>query len=182
MPPPHPGPHRDNREAVTAARGHARQAVIVLARDRGAQPATRPSGTGQAASVPDVAPLDGARAARDIELAARHTAREHIRAAREAGHTWQQIGYALGVTPGGDASQAGESVAEAAYTYAAGPPGSDTWWQPRSLLWRCASCGQVISDHGPIQGPAEDEQGHAEGCPRLAAAAAVWDAGWEAGQ
>ena len=50
----------------------------------------------------------------------------------------------------------------------------------RSFLWRCASCEQVISDHGLIAGPADNEPGHADDCGRLATAVAEWDAGWEA--
>jgi hypothetical protein len=38
----------------------------------------------------------------------------------------------------------------------------------------------VISDHGLISGPVDDERGHAENCPRLAATIAAWDAEWDA--
>ena len=50
----------------------------------------------------------------------------------------------------------------------------------RSFIWRCRSCDQAISDRGLIAGPADDEMGHTEDCPRLAAAVAEWDASWEA--
>jgi hypothetical protein len=124
---------------------------------------------------------DGARAARDIELNARHAARDYVRQAREAGHSWDQIGHTLGVTPNSDTDQAGLTVAEAAYTYAAGSPHSDTAIRyGRSFVWRCASCDQTVSDRGLIAGPADDEIGHADDCGRLAAAVAEWDAGWEA--
>ena len=129
---------------------------------------------------PRPGPLAGARSARDIELGSRHAAREYIRAAREAGHGWDEIGQALGLAPGGDADQEGLTVAEAAYTYAAGRPDTEAPWRPRSFTWRCRSCEQAISDRGLIAGPADDELGHAEDCPRLAAAVADWDASWEA--
>jgi hypothetical protein len=175
MPPPASGP--DERARASEA---ARRAVASLARDRGAEFITRPAFRGSDRTVRDLEPLTGARAARDIELAARRAARDYIRAARESGHGWDQIGHALGVVPGGDADQAGLTVAEAAYTYAAGRPDTEAPWQPRSFPWTCGSCDQVISDQGLIAGPADDEPGHADDCPRQRAAIAEWDAGWEA--
>jgi hypothetical protein len=147
----------------------------------GFEPTPSPAGRRADITVRDLEPLTGARAARDIELAARRAARDHIRAAREAGHGWDQIGHALGLAPGADADQAGLTVAEAAYTYAAGHPHTDTAIRyGRSFLWRCRSCDQAVSDRGLIAGPAEDELGHATDCRRLAAAIAEWDAGREA--
>ncbi len=175
MPKPASGP--DERAAASAA---ARRAVTGLARDRGAEFTARPAFRGSDRTVRDLEPLTGARAARDLELAARHTARDYIRAARESGHEWDQIGHALGVVPGGDADQAGLTVAEAAYTYAAGRPDTEAPWRPRSFPWTCGSCDQVINDQGQVAGPADDEPGHADDCPRQAAAIAEWDAGWEA--
>ena len=103
--------------------------------------------------------------------------------AREDGHSWHDIGTALDLTPGADADQAGESIAEAAYTYAAGHPDSETAWRyGRSFAWTCQSCDAVISDRGLCNGPADDERGHSDDCPRLAVTVAAWDAEWEAGQ
>jgi hypothetical protein len=162
-------------------RDHARSAVIGLARCRGAEVTTRPMLPDSDLTVRDLEPLDGARAARDIELGARYAARNYIRQAREGGHSWQQIGRALGLAPDADADQAGPTVAEAAYTYAAGNPHTDTAIRyGRSFVWRCRSCDQAISDRGLIAGPADDELGHTDNCPRQAAAIAEWDAGWEA--
>ncbi len=159
----------------------ARRALIGLARDRGAEFITRQAYRGSDMTVRDLEPLAGALAARDVELGARHAARDYIRQAREAGHSWDQIGHALGMAPNADADQAGLTVAEAAYTYAAGSPHTETAVRyGRSFIWRCRSCDQAISDRGLIAGPADDELGHAEDCPRLAAAIAEWDAGWEA--
>ena len=168
-------------ERLAAIRDHARRAVTGLARDRGAEFTTREASRGSGTIVRDLEPLTGARAARDIELGARHAARDYIRQAREAGQGWDQIGQALGVAPGADADQAGLTVAEAAYTYAAGSPHTDTAIRyGRSFVWRCRSCDQAISDRGQIAGPADDEIGHTGDCPRQAAAIAEWDAGWEA--
>jgi hypothetical protein len=159
----------------------ARRALIGLARDRGAEFISREAHRCSDRTDCDLEPLAGASAARDIELGARHAARDYIRQAREAGHSWDQIGHALGVAPNADADQAGLTVGEAAYTYATGSPYSDTAVRyGRSFVWRCRSCDQAISDRGLIAGPADDEMGHAEDCPRLAAAIAEWDADWEA--
>ena len=85
------------------------------------------------------------------------------------------------MAPGADADQAGLTVAEAAYTYAAGSPHTDTAIRyGRSFPWRCRSCEQVISDRGQVAGPADDEAGHGEQCPRLAAAVTAWNAEWDA--
>ncbi len=155
----------------------ARRAVIGLARDRGFEFTSRPEFPGSGTAVPDVEPLTGARTARDIELGARRAARDYLRAAREAGHSWDQIGHALGLAPNADADQAGLTVAEAAYSYAAGSPYTDTAARyGRSFPWRCLACDHTISDRGLIAGPADDELGHAEDCGRLAAAVAEWNA------
>ncbi len=165
---------RDRWRASAAAR----RAVIGLARDRGAEFTDRPEFPGSGTTVPDLDPLTGARTARDIELGAQRAGRDYIQAAREAGQNWDQIGHAIGLAPNADADQAGLTVAEATYTYAAGSPYTDTAMRyGRSFPWRCRSCEHTISDRGLINGPADDELGHAENCSRLAAAVAEWNAG-----
>jgi len=168
------------RERTFEARNRARAAAFQLARDSGAPLVSRPAYHGTEVMTRDVESLAGALAARDLEYAARATARDYVRRAREAGHTWEYIGQALGLEPNADADQAGMTVAEAAYTYAAGSPYSDrAVGYGRTFSWHCRSCDQTISDRGLIAGPAEDEAGHARGCLRLAAEAAQWDADWE---
>jgi hypothetical protein len=174
---PRPQNSLDN---LSATRDEARAAAHRIALDVGARIIRRPVFPGAQATVRDVEPLAGARAARKVELGARATALGYIRDAREAGHSWHDIGTALGVVPGGEPDLAGETTAEAAYTYAAGRPDTHAPWQPRSFPWTCHSCEQVISDRGLCNGPADDEHGHAEGCSRLAAAVTAWDAEWEA--
>ena len=175
-----------DQERIAAARDAVRREAFRLARDSGAASSPgRSTPRDPEPTIRDVEPLAGARAARDLELAARGAARDYIRQAREAGHGWDQIGHTLGLSPGRDADQEGASPADAAYTYAAGRPDTEAPWRPRSFLWTCRSCDQHISDHGLIQHPADDEIGHAEDCPRLTAAIAAWDAEtaeWEAGQ
>ena len=178
-----PDPANDPDAGVQAASPAFRavRAIRDLARERGAELITRPNFPGSRMRVHDLEPLTGARAGRDIELASRRAARDFIRQAREAGHGWEQIGHALGLSPNADADQAGLTVAEATYTYAAGNPHTDTAIRyGRSFVWRCLSCDQAISDRGLIAGPADNEIGHADNCDRLAAAVAEWDTGWEA--
>jgi len=181
---------REEREkAVSAARRVARRAVMELARDEGAEVIRRPAFRGAQLNVQDIEPLAGLRASRAVELGARFSARNYVRDAREAGHTWHEIGTALDLTPGGEADLAGGTIAEAAYSYAAGNPDTETARRyGRSVSWTCESCESLISDHGLCNGPADDERGHADGCTRLAATIAAWDAEsatfdaeWEAG-
>ncbi len=187
------GPTQNAQDAAArfdAARETVRRETFRLATDAGAQVITRPMFRSEPEpTVRDVEPLEGARAARDLEIAARGAARDYIRQAREAGHGWDQIAQALGLVPGRDADQQGATPADTAYTYAAGRPDTEAPWEPRYFGWTCRSCDQHISDRGLIQGPADDEPGHAENCPRLTAAIAAWhaawadlDAEWEAGQ
>jgi hypothetical protein len=158
-----------------AARETARREIFRLARDSGAGLVTRPAYPMPNAPVTrDVEPLAGARTALDLELAARGIARDYVRQAREAGHGWDQIAQALGLDP------SGEKLADLAFDYVAGRPDPEAPWAPRYFRWTCPSCDQHITDRGPIQGPEDDELGHAHGCRRLAQAIADWDASWEA--
>lgn len=164
-----------------AARNLARRAMLDLARDAGIPTINHPPYPGARTTVPDVSPLTGLEVSRQIELAAREHASGYVRAARETGHTWHDIGTALGLVPGGDAQQAGETVAEAAFTYAAGHPGTETARRyGRSVVWHCGSCDHTITDQGLSNGPADDERGHADNCARHAATIATWNAEWDA--
>jgi hypothetical protein len=153
---------------------HAAVQRIVLG--TGGQIVTRPivSSEPDGPASRDAEPLVGLGAARAAELAARGLARRYVRAAREDGHSWTVIGAALRLPSGGDVG-AGETIAEATFRFAAGPP--DSHWNP-SVTWRCRACGGLVSDRGPVSGPRDDEPGHAGGCRRLAAAAAAWEASW----
>lgn len=158
----------DPHEQQRAASNLARRAMLDLASTAGAQTVTRPAFRSPHATVRDIEPLAGLAASRRLEIAAREHAAGYVRAAREAGHSWHDVGTALGLVPGGDAQQAGETAAETAFTYAAGHPDTETARRyGRSVTWTCGSCDQVIIDHGLCNGPAEDERGHAGNCPRL---------------
>lgn len=169
---PEPGP----RDRGYAARREARSAAFRLALDSGASTVTRQSSFGDS-TILDVEAAAGLRAARDLEQAARHCTLQYIRQAREAGYTWHDIGTVMRLTP--DRDQA-ETTAEAAFTYATDPDSSYTRTYGPSFAWKCPSCTSTILDQSLDNGPADNERGHAENCPRLAATIEAWDAEWAA--
>lgn len=136
-------PYADRREAVL-------RAVAGLARL-----------DGQGTQVP---PLTAIRGAAILRREAQAILDEQVQAARTAGHSWQEIGEALGYT---------KAPAEQAYYVLAIA-------RERFPGWVCPACGQVISDAGPGMRPADAESGHADGCTRLAEATAAWEAAREA--
>jgi hypothetical protein len=180
------GPNTSGQDAERHAfevRETARREAFRLARQAGADIIDRPMySSGTEPTVRDIEALAGACAARELELAARGTARDYIRRAREAGHDWDRIGRSLGL----DRGERGETTpADAAFDYAAGP-GRDPW-ESRYFGWTCRSCERHVSDGGQIQHPADDQRGHAPDCARLAGEIAEWnaeaerfDAEWEA--
>jgi hypothetical protein len=160
-----PGTRQARLEAAEAARAAVGRAVREVIRET----------EGGHITDPLAAPLANIRAARRVELAARGRAREHIRAARETGRTWHEIGAALDL--GAEAADRGRSAGEAAYDFAAGEPlrQLDRRW----FGWTCPACQGRILDRGPEAGhPVDAEEGHADGCERLAATVAAHDAEW----
>jgi hypothetical protein len=147
-------------------------AVLRLACMTGAQIVQAPPWPGASFIEEQPEPGAGIRIALALERAARAGVRVYIARAREAGMSWHEVGGALGVAELAPAR--GSSVAEAAWEYAAGRP-AHLSGQPGEFRWVCPDCGEVVSDRGPGgRSPAEDEQGHAKGCHRLAAAVAQW--------
>ena len=88
---------------------------------------------------------------------------------------WHEIGGLLGFGP--LAADADVPVVGYAFGCAVGPRSAGPWFDPPVFLWTCPACGQRIRDRGPVLMPAADEKGHADGCGRLAAAMAEWQAG-----
>lgn len=171
---------RDGYMGVMAATVAAHRAAIDLARSEGTRLTTRPAFPGSGIVASDLQPLEGVRAAHQIEAGARFAAREYIRQAREDDASWLEIGRALGLAPSPD--QAARTIAEAAYTYTAGSPDTDlARHDGRSFGWLCFSCHQVIDDRGPQTGPAQDEHDHSDSCRRLAEKLAEWEKQREAG-
>ncbi len=155
-----------------------RRAILDMVRESGGHISERPIYLGSSVSRPDAEPMAALGTIRHVEAAARHNARRYIRDAREAGHGWHDIGAVLGMTGG---TGYGETVAEAAYTYPAGDLDSAYARDyGRSFTWTCPSCDAAIHDRGPYSGPANDKEGHARDCSRLAAAVAEREAQWEA--
>ena len=68
------------------------------------------------------------------------------------------------------------SVASYAFDYTIGPRSTGPWYDPPVFPWTCPTCGQTIRDRGPVLMPVADEKGHADGCGRLAAVQAEWQA------
>jgi hypothetical protein len=169
------------RDREYAVRNEARKAVRRLVIDAGAQLTTRPLFPGADVTIRDVEPAAGLSAARGLEHAAHRLALGYIRQAREAGHTWHDIGTTMHLPS--DRRHTGRTIAEAAFDHAAGDPDSDyARTYGRSVGWTCTTCSKAISDHGLDNGPADDERGHAPGCQRLARTIHAWEAEWEAGQ
>jgi hypothetical protein len=170
---------RRDRE-ISAARAAARVTTLNLALAGGAPAITRPLFPGTTLTTREVDPIAGLRASHDLEQTARYLACDDVRQAREAGHSWNDIGTALHFTRD---REPGRTVAEAAFDYAAGNPDSHyARTYGRSITWSCTSCDQAISDHGLANGPADDERGHAPGCQRPARTIRARDAEREAGQ
>jgi hypothetical protein len=165
---------RRNREA----RDFTRQAVHGLAREMGAQATSQPMFRHDPGSpaVRDYDPAAGMSAARAVELAARRMARDYVKVARQDGMTWRQIGETLSLAAD---TKNYRTVADAAFDFAAGDPGSHyARTYGRTFGWTCPECLGVVSDHGPVSGPHDDEPGHKDGCKRLAATVAAWEAQW----
>ena len=153
------------------------------------------AGTAVSAAVLRLAYLTGAQIVQRRRGPAHHSPRSSPSPARASGSPWRwsaQRGPGCACTSPGRGRRAcpgtrsaepwawpswprrGSSVAEAAWEYAAGRP-AHLGGQPGVFRWVCPDCGEVVSDRGPGErSPAEDEQGHAEGCHRLAAAVAEW--------
>jgi hypothetical protein len=168
--------HQAARDAALSAHWAVEREVLKLAEVEGA-PITEASMFPGSISITRYAePLAGIRAAVMVEADAARVKREYAKRAREAQLTWLQIGQVIkGDLPGSEDLD-GYNLAVAAYEYFAGPP--DIWHQP-VFTWTCPACEQYVSDRGPYEGnPLDNEHGHGEGCTRMAAEVAAWDARW----
>ena len=125
-------------------------------------------------TIADAESLAGVRAATRLGNAAHRLTTDYVRQAREDGHSWHEVGMALGL---GDEAEHGGSLASAAYDYAA----DHLTVGRRSIVWTCLACNRTVIDNGPEAGhPADAEVGHADGCSRLTAAIEAWETAWEA--
>jgi hypothetical protein len=165
----------NRRQIADLARQWAARAVLGIVRESGGQVVDRPVFRDRPdldLKVTGANPMAGLQAAAGLRHAARTLTLDYVRYAREDGQSWQDIGIALGFSDDPDSAM---SAAETAYHYAAGS--TPTW---RSFAWTCLQCRATIIDRGPDVGhPADCEEGHTDGCTRLAAAVAAWTASWD---
>jgi hypothetical protein len=156
------------------ARQWSTRAVLGIVRESGGQVVDRsafPDRPDLLLKITGTNAMAGLQAVVALKHAARKLSLDYVRYAREDGHSWQDIGIALGFS---DDPEAGISAAEAAYNYAAGT--TPAW---RSFAWVCLQCRATIIDRSPDVGhPADCEEGHTDDCPRLAAAVAAYTASW----
>jgi hypothetical protein len=113
------------------------------------------------------------RALRALELAVHAEVLGHVRRAREAGESWAAVGEMLGLGP--IAADRPGPLGELAYDFSAGLPTVDPFPAAAVFRWDCPGCGGRIADHGPVKGPALDQDGHRSDCARLARDVADWE-------
>lgn len=119
-------------------------------------------------------PLAEVTAAVHLEWAAQEAVRTRARTAREDGASWAQIAGALGSEPDPDR---GITPAAAAFGRVASDLG-----RGQVFAWTCPECRETVIDRGPeLAHPEDQEQGHADGCARLAEAVRGWRAQLEGG-
>lgn len=119
--------------------------------------------------------LAGIAAARRIANVADSLMRDYAKRARGEGLSWREIAGALPINPDATDHRSG-----AAFLWVAPSPSMP--FDDITTSWECASCGQRVTDRGPFNGhPADDEDGHAEGCARHAEDIRAWRAlsGWD---
>jgi hypothetical protein len=103
------GQARQDPDLIEDGRRAARHAIEELALRHGAAALTRPPHPGARSTIRSVEPLAGLRAAREIEFGTRHAISNYIRDARETGQSWHDIGTAMHLVPGRDASLEGDT-------------------------------------------------------------------------
>jgi hypothetical protein len=156
-----------NTESAERAELQARQLV-----ERAVRAVVAPTETVERRIRPDSdyswsepSPLAGFRAAQQVKrLAEAQVYKYAVQLRAEGIASWRQLADMLAI-PYDD----GYSRAERAFELMA--HGADSFTGPR-VSWTCGGllgCGQYVTDRGPYNGwPADNEDGHAEGCRRLA--------------
>lgn len=126
-----------------------------------------------------VDPLPGVRAAAVLRDVAWRVLVDAVEAARAAGRSWEELGEALGLPLDG------EPLGEVAFAFVVErrepERARELFWSP-ATSWRCASCGELVTDRGPFEShPDDNESGHATDCARHLADVRAWQTrtGWE---
>lgn len=118
------------------------------------------------------APADytaGVAAARMVAAHAHELINHYARNARSEGHSWRDLADPLGV----DTDDAYVDPAVAAFEMIAGKPSMR--FDPLWTSWRCVTCGELVTDHGPYNGhPTDCETGHDQACARHQAEVAAY--------
>jgi len=165
--------------SVSDAYFAAQYAVIRLTEAEGAQIWERSVWLSTSITRRYAKPLADVRATQVRPETTARVNREHAERARGDGITWEQIGEALGLDQG-QGGMSGYDLGVAAFERFTA--GADLRY-PVSFQFGCASCGEYITDRGPFEShPVDNEQGHAEGCVRMAADIIAWQAqqdAWE---
>lgn len=142
--------------------------VVQLIRDEHGDAAVRePDSGGNATPFPKPAewPL-GLAAVAGVHRTVESLLRDWVHAARGDGLDWAHIAEAIGET----AHESPRAAADAAFAWAA----PDPHWPGDvvATIWRCASCGEWVRDHGPRDlGFESVEEDHAPDCHRYQPAA-----------
>ncbi|MFI7510668.1 hypothetical protein ACIBSS_28005 [Micromonospora aurantiaca] len=115
---------------------------------------------------PEPQPLAGLQAALAVTRLAQNQAYTFAKGLRGEGASWDEIADLLEIEWSADYVQR-----ERAFELVAGPVSS--YGYDRYVFFTCGGprgCGQRVTDRGPFNGyPSDNEDGHAEGCRRLAA-------------
>jgi hypothetical protein len=115
---------------------------------------------------PEPQPLAGLQAALTVARLAQDQAYKFAKGLRGEGSSWSQIAELLQIPWSADYRQE-----ERAFELVAGPISNISY--DRYVFFTCGGfrgCGERITDRGPYNGyPSDNEDGHAEGCRRLAA-------------
>lgn len=124
---------------------------------------------------PEPRPLAGLAAALTVVQLAQAQAYTFAKALRGEGSSWREIADLLEIPWSDEYSRV-----ERAYELVAGPADHrrGTYADLR-VYWTCGGpngCGKYITDRGPYNGyPIDNEDGHADGCRRLAAEMEAWE-------
>lgn len=121
-------------------------------------------------------PLAGARAALFVRNVGKSQVIEYARAARAAGRSWDEIGAALEL-PEREFTSRGEATF--LWLVEGCEPESDPDALPSfrtpATRWRCGTCEQPVTDHGPFEShPDDNEPGHALDCARHSGDVDAW--------
>jgi hypothetical protein len=155
----------------TSARQEVRRAVDVMVTEAPGRTIAPLRSTARAwpgANIVEPEPIVGLESAHAIEHA-HALIKDLIRLARQAGHSWYEVGEALDLH--WEAVAAKESIADVAYGYALEYQADRGM---RAVTWMCPACQQLVTDRSPFRELPAQEEGHAEDCARWTAEFAEW--------